>query len=132
MSSSIVHPDQCDSNESSIQNEGTNQIAGNPYIVAIEYESFAVLTRLSAPQTKSTEPEKLLPRQESNPESPACNAKDPGCASDIVAPGHRIPETEDQTQPDLPTRGPEEPWSCRDLFAPATLPLFYGGRGGEV
>ncbi|KAI5738945.1 hypothetical protein M8J77_013009 [Diaphorina citri] len=36
MKSPIVHPDQCDSNESSTQNEGTNQIAGNPYIVAIQ------------------------------------------------------------------------------------------------
>ncbi|KAI5694605.1 hypothetical protein M8J75_001978 [Diaphorina citri] len=65
-------------------------------------------------------------------EPPASRRSVCRCASDIVAPGHRIPETEDQTQPDLPTRGPEEPWSCRDLFAPATLPLFYGGRGGEV
>jgi hypothetical protein len=36
----IVHPDQCDSNESSTQNEGTNQIAGNPYIVAIQVKAY--------------------------------------------------------------------------------------------
>jgi hypothetical protein len=36
----IVHPDQCDSNESSTQNVGTNQIAGNPYIVAIQVKVY--------------------------------------------------------------------------------------------
>jgi hypothetical protein len=36
----IVHPDQCDSNESSTQNEGTSQITGNPYIVAIQVKVY--------------------------------------------------------------------------------------------
>jgi hypothetical protein len=40
MLGTIVHPDQCDSNESSTQNQGINQIAGNPYIVAIEVKVY--------------------------------------------------------------------------------------------